>query len=118
LSPGIEDIREFVTELLCTIIRKGPVPSSLKDDVLPGALDETVPEALKQITGGDSERLAAYPFEPDALQEFLESVAGGAGSNKPSEILGRLQRASLRAMRMNQHTIDARAVAATQEGGL
>ena len=86
--------------------------------MLPEALVDTIPEDLKTITGGDAKRLEAYPFEPDAFQEFLEGVATGAGSNKPSEILGRLQRASLRAMRLNKRTIDSAIVAATQEGGL
>lgn len=118
LSPGREEIGVFVAELLATIIRKGEVPKSQADAVLPAALDTTIPEGLAAITGGDAERLAAYPFDQDALKEFVENVATGAGSNKPSEILGRLQRASLRAMRLEKQTIDSATVAATQEGGV
>jgi hypothetical protein len=118
LSPGKDEIRAFVLELSATIVRKGEVPLSQRDNVRPEALDATVPDELKALTGGDAERLAAYPFEPDALEEFLEVVAGSAGSNKPSEVLGRLQRASQRAMRENKPTIDAGIVATIQEGGI
>jgi hypothetical protein len=118
LSPGREEIGTFVAELLATVVHKGAVPKSQLDAVLPSARDTTIPADLQTITNGDADRLAAYPFEPDALQEFIDSVASGHGTNKPSEILGRLQRASLRAMRLDKRTIDSAMVLATQEGGV
>jgi len=118
LSPSRDEIRIFVAELLATIVRKGAVPESQREGMSPEALDTTIPEELKTTTGGDPERMNAYPFEPEALEEFLESVASGAGSNKPSEILGRLDRASKRALRLGQRTINLETVTATQEGGV
>ena len=68
--------------------------------------DPTVPEELVAITNGDQDRLDAYPFEPEALDEFVEDVAAGGSANKPSEVLKRLLKATQRAIRKDRHTID------------
>jgi hypothetical protein len=115
---GKDEIRSFVDELLATVIRKGTPPQRQMNNLSPEALDATVPQELRDITGNDAERLAAYPFEPEALEEFLTNLAEGAGSNKPSEILGRMQRAGLRVMRQGKRTIDLAAVNAVQQGGV
>jgi hypothetical protein len=115
---GKDEIRNFVDELLSTVIRKGDPPARQKASLSVEARDPTVPQELRDITGNDNVRLAAYPFEPDALEEFLTSVSEGAGSNKPSEILGRMQRAGWRAMRLGKRTIDLAGVNAVQQGGV
>jgi hypothetical protein len=110
MNPGREDLKEFVVELLQTVIRKGEVPKAHRDVVDKAALDSTVPDELRVLTGNDPERLRAYPFEVDALSEFIEQVTTGDLASKPSEVLIRLQKAAQRAMRLDERTIDAKLV--------
>lgn len=106
LSASRDQLRTFVDELLRTAIRKGPVPEPQKDVVSPTALDEAVPAGLIEIVGDDPAKLAAYPFDPDAYDEFVDQVVGGPYASKPSEVLIRLQKAAQRAIRLDKQTID------------
>ena len=118
MNGGREDLRAFVVEVIGTAIRKGAVPSSQHDVVEPGALDEQVPADLQEIVGGEQARLAAFPFEPDALQEFLEQVTADGNASKPSEMLMRLQKAAQRAMKLDRRTIGLDIVEAIANEGL
>ncbi len=109
-NPGREQLREFVLELLATCIRKGSVPPSQAEFLAPESLDTTVPEDLQKITGNDQKRLESFPFEPDALDAFVEQVATGNLSNKPSEVLIRVQKGARRAMLEGARTISAKIV--------
>jgi hypothetical protein len=116
-NPGREQLREFVLELLSTCIRKGQPPESQREFLTPGALDPAVPDDLTQITGGDASRLECFPFEPDALDTFVEQLATGTLSNKPSEVLIRVQKSARRAMLDGVRTISSNIVEkANQEG--
>ena len=110
-NPGSEDIEEFLVELLQTFLKKGEVPEPHRPAVAPGALDDSLPEALREIVDGDPEKLRCFPFEPDAFSEFVQQLSGGELSNKPSEVLIRLQKAAQRAMRANKRTISSKIVA-------
>jgi len=109
-NPGREQLREFVLELLSTCIRKGQPPESQREFLPPEALDPSVPEELKQITAGDASRLQCFPFEPDALDTFVEQLATGTLSNKPSEVLIRVQKSARRAMLDGVRTISSKIV--------
>lgn len=106
MNGGRDELRAFVDEVLATSIRKGEVPESQREVVEPGALATDVPDELRAIVGDDPARLAAFPFEPDALVEFMEQVTADSNASKPSEMLMRLQRAAQRAMKQDQLTID------------
>jgi hypothetical protein len=69
-------------------------------------LEMSIPEELRRITGGDVARLEAYPFEPEALDEFLEELGVAESANKPSEVLKRMLKAAQRAIKKGRHTID------------
>jgi hypothetical protein len=112
-----DSIRDFLIELLSTVIAKGAVPDTHRS-AFNGELVEDVPEALQQLTDNDPMKLETYPFEPDAFNEFVEQVAAGDLSNKPSEVLIRLQKAAQRAMKNNSRTIDSRIVDAIGSEGL
>ena len=109
-NPGRDELREFLHELFATFIRKGEVPAPHSTVVSKEALDATVPEELLQLTNGDTKRLETYPFEPEAFDEFVEQVAAGDLSSKPSEVLVRLQKAAQKAMRNDVRLIDSRIV--------
>jgi len=109
-NPGSEDIEEFLVELLQTSIRKGDVPEPHRTALSPGALDSSLPEELRRIVDDDPEKLRCFPFEPDAFSEFVQQLSGGELSNKPSEVLIRLQKAAQRAMRNNKPTISSKIV--------
>ncbi len=110
MNPGRDDLEEFVVELLQTVILKGEVPKVHRDAVDKLALDSKVPDDLRVLTGNDPARLRAYPFEVEALSDFIDQVTSGDLANKPSEVLIRLQKAAQRAMRRNARTIDAKLV--------
>ncbi|HEX3423823.1 MAG TPA: hypothetical protein VHS33_10550, partial [Sphingomicrobium sp.] len=109
-NPGRDDIRDFLIELLGTLVQKGPVPEVHRPAMSPEALSEEVPEGLKEATGGDEDRLRYYPFEPDAFEDFVEQIAAGDMSSKPSEALIRLTKAATTAMRKDKKTIDSKIV--------
>lgn len=101
-----DELKDFVVEVLSTTIQKGEVPESQRGVVEPEALATDVPEELRAIVGDDPKRLASYPFEPEALVEFMEQVTADSNASKPSEMLMRLQRAAQRAMKEDKRTID------------
>jgi hypothetical protein len=109
-NPGREQLREFVLELLGTCIRKGQAPESQQEFLSQEALDPTVPDELKQIIAGNASRLECFPFEPDALDIFVEQLATGTLSNKPSEVLIRVQKSARRAMLDGVRTISTKIV--------
>jgi hypothetical protein len=94
------------------LIRKGPVPAEHKEALvdLKSDLSETVPSSLQEIVTKAGEDLATYPFTKGALQEFVESCSQAELSNKPREVLMRLQRAAAKAIRKNEHLIDSSTV--------
>lgn len=116
-NPGRDELREFLYELFGTFIRKGDVPEPHRQVLTGEALDSTIPDELAQLTGGEPRRLETYPFEPDAFEEFVEQVAAGDLSSKPSEVLVRLQKAAQRAMRNNVRVIDSKIVDAINSEG-
>jgi hypothetical protein len=67
-----------------------------------------VPPELLEITQGDPKRLETFPFEGEALDAFVEHVATGSLSNKPSEVLIRVQKAARRAMLDGARTINTK----------
>lgn len=117
-NPSREELRDFLHEMLTTFVRKGAVPAQYSAVVSDEARDPAVPDELNQLTGGDTGRLEAYPFEPDAFDEFVEQAAAGHMSGKPSEVLIRLLKATQRAMRKDQHTIDSAIVEEINSEGL
>jgi hypothetical protein len=116
-NPGKDDLRNFLLEMLATKIQKGPVPSEYQEAVAPEALTDSVPEELQQITGGEAARLETFPFEPDAFEDFVEQIAAGDMSSKPSEALIRLMKAAQTAMKQNKRTIDRSIVDAIGQEG-
>ncbi|WP_432769016.1 MAG: hypothetical protein HEQ22_16955 [Sphingopyxis sp.] len=109
-NPGRDDIRDFLVELLGTLVQKGPVPDVHQPAMSSEALSEEVPEGLIEATGGNEDRLRFYPFEPDAFEDFVEQIAAGDMSSKPSEALIRLTKAATTAMRKDKKTIDSKIV--------
>ncbi len=116
-NPSRDELKDFLLELLATLIRKGEVPEPHRLSLPPEAQNSDVPDELRQITGNDQERLACYPFDPEAFSEFIQQVAAGDLSSKPSEVLIRLQKAAQRAMRNDARTIDSRIVEAISAEG-
>lgn len=106
LNPGKEDLREFLLEQFQTSIRKGEVPEVHREVMAPEALDVAVPPELLEITDGDPQRLATFPFAPDAFEQFVTQIASGDMANKPSEAQKRVQKAAQRAIRLNRRVID------------
>lgn len=109
-NPGRDDIRDFLLELLGTLVQKGMVPEVHQPAMSTEALSDEVPEELTEVTCGDKERLLYFPFEPDAFEEFVEQIAAGDMSSKPSEALIRLTKAATNAMRKDKKTIDRQIV--------
>jgi hypothetical protein len=118
LNPSRDELRAFLKELFSTCIRKGEVPQPHRLVAPQEVLDPAVPQELTTITQGDQDRLDAFPFEPDALDEFVEDVAAGGSANKPSEVLKRLLKATQRAIRKDRRTIDRTIVAEINAEGV
>lgn len=116
-NPGREALRDFLLEMLETLIYKGEVPELHRPALAEEALGAGVPEELAEITGGDEERLRCFPFEPDAFDEFVEQLASADLSSKPSEAIDRLNKAAQRAMRHDRRTIDLEIVEAIGQEG-
>lgn len=108
-NQGREDLRNFLQELFQTIIRKGDIPAPLRP-VLEVQLgircDSTVPDELLSIVQSGGSSLDSYPFADEALNQFIEDCTVSELSNKPREVLIRVQKAAGRAMRMNKRLID------------
>jgi hypothetical protein len=118
LNPSRDDLRAFLMELFSTCIKKGEVPEPHKKIASEALLDSAIPQELQEIVGNDPDRLQAFPFEPDALEEFVEDVAGAGSANKPSEVLKRLLKATQRAIRQNQRTINRGIVSEINSEGI
>jgi hypothetical protein len=107
-NPSREELSEFLGELFSTCIRKGEAPIEHRDVLSPE--DSAVPRDLLELTGNDAEQLRTYPFAPDAFQEFVEQISIGDSTQKPSEVLLRVQKIAQRAMRTNKLMIDVKMV--------
>jgi hypothetical protein len=105
-NPSRDHLSEFLLELFGTFIRKGEVPEIHKKALRAEALDTTIPEELLALTDHDATKLNTYPFTPDAFEEFVGQLAGGARTNKPSEALIRLQKIAQRAIGDDKRVID------------
>jgi hypothetical protein len=109
-NPSRDEMNEFLIELFSTCIRKGEVPEEHRDVVSAEGRDQEVPKALLELTSDDPEKLRTYPFTPDAFQEFVEQVSTGDSTQKPSEVLVRVQKIAQRAMRADKLVIDVKMV--------
>jgi hypothetical protein len=110
-NQGREDLKDFLKELFQTIIRKGDVPSPLKavlDEQLGSQFDSVVPDELMSILEAEGSSLSSYPFTDQAFEQFVEECTSSDLSNKPREVLIRVQKAAGRAMRINSRLIDGR----------
>lgn len=108
-NQGREDLKDFLIELMQTIIRKGPVPDALKPallDKIGEPLDEKAPEELLSILNEHGQALETYPFTSEAFEQFIEQCAVSELSNKPREALIRIQKAAARAMHKDSKFID------------
>jgi hypothetical protein len=109
-NPSRDELSEFLSELFSTCIRKGEVPEEHRDVLSAEDRDPGVPAALLEATGHDPEQLRTYPFTPEAFQEFVEQVSIGDSTQKPSEVLVRVQKIAQRAMRTDKLVIDVKMV--------
>lgn len=110
-NQGREDLRNFLQELFQTIIKKGDIPDPLKgvlEAQMGTKFDSTIPEELRSILDSSGSSLESYPFSDEALGQFIEDCSMSELSNKPREVLIRVQKAAGRAMRMNKRLIDQR----------
>jgi hypothetical protein len=106
LTPSRDQLRAFLKELLSTCIRKGEIPEPHQLVAPAEVRDSTIPEELTAITNRDPDRFDAFPFDPDALNQFVEDMAATGSANKPSEVLKRLLKAAQLAIRKDRRTID------------
>lgn len=111
-NPDRQALMDFLMELFGTLIHKGQVPAEHKQALveLKSDLSETVPKELQDIVKKAGEKLDTYPFTKDALDQFVESCSQAELSNKPREVLMRLQRAATKAIRKNERLIDSSTV--------
>jgi hypothetical protein len=104
-NPSRDDLRQWIEEFFQTFIRKGAAPESLRTALGASADEVEVPSELIEITGGDPDRLRAFPFTPEALNEFVQQSVTDELANKPREVLIRIQRAATRAARLGERVI-------------
>jgi len=116
-NPGQAELEDFIDELLKTLIKKGPVPEVHKKAMSAEASDETIPSELSELVDGEATQLSAYPFDPEALSTFISDLSAGGYANKPSEVLIRLQKYALRAMRRDSRLITEQIVREVNEEG-
>jgi len=89
-------------------VESGDVPGHLREKL---AIPETsIPQALQDAVSQAREDLTTYPFTRPALEEFIDSCAQAELSNKPREVLHRLQRAATKAIRKGDRLIDQNTV--------
>src|SRR5438093_5906028 len=109
-NQGREDLRDFLNEMFQTMIRKGPVPEALQPVLaatLGSQLDDSIPETLQAVVDNQGESLETYPFTSEALEQLIEDCATSDLSNKPREVLIRVQKAASRAVRKGSRLIDS-----------
>lgn len=109
-NPGQTELRDFIDELSRTMILKGEVPEIHRRVMSAEAVVTDVPPDLYAIVDQDPAKLNAYPFEPDALDTFINDLTAGGYANKPSEVLVRMQKYALRAMRYDSRLITEKIV--------
>lgn len=83
------DAESFLRQLLETMIKRNPIPTTLQD-----VLNET------------GESIEYYPFTQEAFQEFIQHHSIGTMESKPQEVLNNLERAAQRAISMDKKLID------------
>jgi hypothetical protein len=88
-SFGPPDAESFLKQLLETMIKRSPIPSTLQK-----VLDET------------GESIEYYPFTRDAFEEFIQHHSIGTMESKPQEVLNNLERAAQRAISLDKMLID------------
>lgn len=102
-------LRDFLLELLATLIRKGPVPAEHRDALVDLGVDlssESPSPELLEIVSRDGATVDTFPFTEEALDAFVQSCAQAELANKPREVLIRLQKAATKAMGRGQRLID------------
>jgi hypothetical protein len=111
-NPDREALMDFVVDLCSTLLKKGTVPLQHVDALsdLGADLTTSIPQALQDAVSQASEDLTTYPFTRPALEEFIDSCAQAELSNKPREVLHRLQRAATKAIRKGDRLIDQNTV--------
>ncbi len=105
-NPSVVELRDWIKELFQTLVLKGPVPPPHVKAMSAAALDANVHADVLAATGGSPEALAAYPFTPEALEEFANQCADENLANRPREVLKRIQSAVKRTMRQNKLMVD------------
>lgn len=105
-DPGPDELKQWVEELFQTLVRKGDVPVVHCEAVPPAALDDAIPDDLKALVGKDPKALAAYPFTPAALKEFVDACVSRDLGNRPRAVLKLIQAAAKRANRLGLRLID------------
>jgi hypothetical protein len=107
-NQGREDLREFLTELFQTIIRKGPLPDAVKPGLvakLGEQIDETPPRELTDILSESGESLETYPFTAEAFEQLIQNCVSAEYSNRPREVLKMVQKATNRALRKDSRLV-------------
>jgi hypothetical protein len=107
-NQGREDLRDFLNELFQTIIQKGSVPDPLNQVLAKqtGKVPDTeIDSELSKLVAESGEPLETYPFTREAFEQFIEECATNDLSNKPREVLIRVQKAAGRAMRKDSKFI-------------
>jgi len=120
-NQGRDDLRDFLTELFQTIIRKGPILNEQKQVLVQKfgkEINGTVPDELKAITENNEKLLRTYPFTIDALEGLIEHCTTSELSNKPREVLILVQKAVTRAMRNGNRLIDSSILEGITKDGL
>lgn len=120
-NQGREDLRDFLSELFQTMIKKGAPPDDLKpglEKMLSVPADESVPAELSQILQEAGEEIETYPFTRDAFEQFIEDCATSDLSNKPREVLIMAQKAAGRAIRKGKQLIDSATVEDISKEGI
>lgn len=112
-NPSKDEIRAFLQELFAAFVRKGPVPELHRAAAQEAGVnvddDTTVPAKLTALLNESGEELETYPFTASAFDRFIESCSDEL-SDKPRELLIRVQRAATKAIRDNKRLIDVAVV--------
>src|SRR5205823_4700839 len=85
-NPSVIELKDWVKELFKTLVLKGDVPAPHVKAIramTPAALEATVHPDILAITTGSTEALDAYPFTPEALDEFANQCAADNLANRP-----------------------------------
>lgn len=109
-NQGRDELANFLTEMLQTIIRKGPIPEPLREalsDRIGKEVDEDASEELKSLVNEHNEKIETYPFTEDGFNDLIEKCATAHLSNRPRELLKLTQKAAGRAIRKNARLIDS-----------